>query len=130
MTMADYNVTLQVKRDTCARWALCKTAVPAKGQVIVYTDYGKRENEDGTVTDIPAIKIGDGNAYLVDLPFVGDDLRAEIEKAVAKYEQFQEHIRNQRIHVSDTDREKWDRKLSCRVEDETLEFTYVDQMQP
>jgi len=31
--------------------------------------------KDGEMIDLPAIKIGDGKAYVQDLPFVDDDTR-------------------------------------------------------
>lgn len=121
--MAEYRVELRVKRDTTARWNQCKLFVPEKGRIIVYTDYKKIVDEEGNETFIPGIKIGDGNAYLIDLPFVGDDMRLQIEEAVAKFE---EHIANAKIHVSDQDREKWNKKLSLTVKDEVLEFGFAE----
>lgn len=121
--MAEYKVELRVKRDTTARWNQCKLFVPEKGRIIVYTDHKKILDGEGNEVNVPGIKIGDGNAYLIDLPFVDDDIRLQIEQAVARFE---EHIANQKVHVSDQDREKWNKKLSFTVKDEVLEFELAE----
>ena len=51
---------------TTAQWAELTTLVSVKGEVYVYSDYATDENNN----PIPAIKVGDGLAYVVDLPFV------------------------------------------------------------
>lgn len=49
---------------TTAEWAQLTTLVSQRGMIYVWSDY-KTENN----VPIPAIKIGDGLAYVVDLPF-------------------------------------------------------------
>lgn len=49
---------------TTAKWQSLTSLVSVKGTIYVWSDY---KTEDGE--DIPAIKIGDGLAYVVDLPF-------------------------------------------------------------
>ena len=51
---------------------------------------------------IPGFKVGDGQAYLIDLPFV-DDVYAR-------------HILDQSIHVSPEDRASWSSKITCYVD--------------
>ena len=60
--------------------------------------------------DIPGFKVGDGQAYLVDLPFA-DDLYAR-------------HILNSAIHVSAEDRASWSNKITCYI-DPNAESTLV-----
>ena len=70
--MADARI--QVKRDTTANWEAVKgTFIPLAGELIVYTDYRQETyTDDGGQTrtrDVPAFKVGTGNAYLGDLAF-------------------------------------------------------------
>ena len=69
--MAIINTRLCLRRDTTANWNLKRDFIPLSGEVCIYTDYKRKVNSDETVTLIPGIKIGDGKAYLIDLPFVG-----------------------------------------------------------
>ena len=87
--------------DTKEHWAEMLSFVPPKGSIVIYSDYATIDDEV-----IPAMKIGDGTTYLVDLPFVSDDIRHEVEQ----------HIQDATIHVSAADREAWNNKVSCDVE--------------
>lgn len=79
---------------TSAEWALLTTLVSVKGEVYVYSDAG----QDADGNPIPKVKIGDGLAYVVDLPFAAaTDLR-----------------------ITDEDITNWNNKVSARVEGETL----------
>lgn len=49
---------------TTAQWNADPTLISKLNTLYVYTDY---ETQDGV--DIPALKVGDGLAYLIDLPF-------------------------------------------------------------
>lgn len=49
-------------------WNSDKSYIPNEGDIIVYNNY--KTTEDGKT--IAGIKIGDGMAYLVDLPFLTD----------------------------------------------------------
>ena len=68
-----------------------------QGYIYIYSDYKQLDNED-----IPGIKIGDGNAYLADLPFI-DSIYAQ-------------HIVNTVIHISQSDRDFWDDKVTCFID--------------
>lgn len=102
---------------TRAEWSEISTYVPAEGEIVIYSDW----NVIDGVT-YPAVKIGDGNAYVVDLPIIagGEDMAFIIELA----DMLTEHINNMAIHVSDEDRERWDNKLNYEVNEslETLVF--------
>lgn len=54
----------QIFQDTTANWNAQTFLIGKKDCLYVYTDY---KQEDGK--DIPAFKVGDGLAYLIDLPF-------------------------------------------------------------
>lgn len=83
--------------------------------IVVYTDYAQETDpETGETYDIPGIKIGDGNAYLIDKPFVGDDTR----------DMLVEHINNQVIHITAEERQEWNDKLNyVEPDSDLLEFT-------
>lgn len=81
---------------TCAEWAQLTELVSVRGEAYVYSDAG--EDEDGN--PIPKIKYGDGNAYVVDLPFTtAIDFR-----------------------ITQTDIDNWNGKVSVRIEGDRLIF--------
>lgn len=51
--------------------------------------------KDGQTVLVPGLKIGDGNAYLIDKPFIDEDLRTFIAQ----------HISNNTIHITQTERQ-------------------------
>lgn len=55
--------------DTTENWNSNPSLVGERSHIYVYSDY-KVEEIDGETVYIPAIKIGDGNSYLIDMPFV------------------------------------------------------------
>ena len=68
--MDTLDVRIQSKHDTTAHWAIVQASfIPLAGEVIIYDDY-KTVVEDGVTKNVPGVKIGTGNAYLGDLPFV------------------------------------------------------------
>lgn len=96
--------------DTTENWNLQTTFVPDEGMIIVYTDHERIEDQSGNVTFVPGLKIGDGNAYVVDLPFIDDSTT----------DQLLEHINDQAAHVSQQDRDFWNNKLNYNLSGETL----------
>lgn len=95
-----------------AYWNAHRDYIPALGEVIIYTD---RRIIDGIT--YAGIKIGDGNAYLIDLPFLGDDGIIQVLNALNA------HIQDTVAHVTQDDRDRWDAKLNYDVNDEILVFT-------
>lgn len=57
----------QIFSDTTANWNAQRDLIGKKDCIYVYTDY---EINRETGEQIPSMKIGTGNAYLIDLPFV------------------------------------------------------------
>lgn len=98
LSMADIEA---VYDDTTANWQLQRDFIPRAGAIIIYSDYAEIDGQN-----IPNIKIGDGLAYLVDLPFVSDDLRETITN----------HIDNSTVHITAAERRSWDNKVTCYVE--------------
>lgn len=81
---------------TSAEWAQLTTLVSMRGEVYVYTD----AEQDAQGNPIPKIKIGDGNAYVVDLPFsAATDFR-----------------------ITQADIDNWNNKVSVRANGEELIF--------
>lgn len=95
--------------DTKAHWDNKPTYVPEPGEIVIYTD---RNVINGL--SYPGIKIGDGNAYLVDLPFLGDDVFMNI---IALLE---DHINNTDIHVTPEEKQFWNNKLNYSINNEIL----------
>lgn len=95
--------------NTSEHWNANPLYVPDIGEMVIYTD---RRTVNGI--NYPGIKIGDGNAYLVDLPFIGDDLYEQIMGVLSN------HINNSDIHVTTEEKEFWNNKLNCEVENGTL----------
>lgn len=99
------NARIQQKRDTTANWNAARGFIPLKGEVIIYSDYKVMnkviDGEERTVY-IPGIKIGDGRAYVQDLPFIDEELRDKLLM----------HIENPNIHVTLQEKLFWNNKLN------------------
>lgn len=89
-----------VKYGTTAYWNDRRDYIPERGTIVVYSDYAQ-ETIDGNLVDIPNIKVGDGLAYLIDLPFIEDDLRKIVD----------EHIDDDVIHITQQERLFWNNKV-------------------
>lgn len=82
---------------TSAEWAQLTTLVSMPGEIYVYSDGG---GTDPQGKPIPKLKIGDGNAYVVDLPFA-----ASID-----------------MRITDQDIANWNNKVAVRIEGDRLIF--------
>jgi hypothetical protein len=122
--MSDTITTrIKLKRDTTSNWNNAVGFIPLQGEVIIYTDYQTKswtvEEYGETVTktvNIPGLKIGDGLAYVQDLPFVDEELR----------EKLMNHINNMDIHVTLADKEFWNNKVNIDDSDELVSGDLVD----
>lgn len=96
--------------NSTENWRAQPTFIPNSGDIVIYADKATLSN--GTV--VPGIKIGDGQAYGIDLPFVGDDVLQSLTA----------HINDNVKHVTTNERQFWNNKLNCNDEvlDETLVF--------
>lgn len=100
--------------DTTEHWNSQLGFIPKRGEIIIYSDY-KTITRDGRTVYVPGIKIGSGNGYLVDLPFVDD----------AVCENLAEHIQDRVAHVTQNEKDFWNNKLNmldAQIENETLVF--------
>ena len=85
--------------------------IPKKGEIRLYLDKTTFE-KNGSIITVPGIKVGDGLAYGVDLPFLGDDILQRVL----------DHIANNVIHITQAERDFWNNKINCQdqVERENL----------
>ena len=101
-------ITKEVHTATTEEWNSTPELMTRDGHVYVYTDHA----QDSEGNDIPGIKIGTGREYLIDAPFI-DAVYAE-------------HIVNDIIHITQEEREFWNDKVRCYIDennDEKLIFT-------
>lgn len=78
--------------NTNEYWSNNRNLKSENGVIYIFSDYYTTSNN----TVVPGIKIGDGNAYVYDLPFVDEKLN--------------EHILNSVIHVTQADKDRWNSK--------------------
>lgn len=88
----------KVYANTKQNWNSQLGLISEKNAIYVYTDYAIIDGDS-----VPAIKIGDGLAYVIDLPFVSDDTRAQILS----------HIGDPIPHVSSEERSFWNNKITA-----------------
>ena len=91
---------------TTAYFEGVKTTVPPKGQLVIFSDLRKRATSDGSEIISAGIKIGDGIKTIEQLPFIDWF--------------YWDHINDENIHVTTKEKEFWNKKISCDVDDETL----------
>ena len=108
-TLQDYlnlNLEKQVLFDTTANWNAQSTLQTQANTLYVYTDYDTDENNNL----VAGIKVGDGNAYLIDKPFL--DVK------------FKEHALDSTLHTTEQEKTFWNNKVRCYYTGiETLVFT-------
>lgn len=91
--------------DTTSGWNSQIQLVGQEGFIYVYSDYMTSGSQN-----IPGIKIGDGSAYLIDLPFVeGGNV------ALAR------HMADSAVHVTAAEKEFWNNKVTCFMAQTTAE---------
>ena len=109
-------IVQNVYTDTTENWNSKLSYIPLRGDVIIYSDNGQITDQYGETINVPGVKIGDGNAYLIDLPFVGADIRYQI------LTELRTHTNNAMIHITDAERQFWNNKLNCTVNNCNLIF--------
>lgn len=103
--------TNKVYSGTNAYWSEHSTFKGSSGDIIVVTDYALKEGKY-----IAGIKVADGLAYAIDLPYVTEILESQIT----------EHIADTTVHITANERLSWNNKVSARmdtVDKENLIFT-------
>ena len=107
---AETQIADLIQSFPTAEWNKEPSLIAKKNHIYVYTDYFIYNDKS-----IPAIKIGDGTSYLIDMPFV-DEYRADVIN----------HVMNNTIHVTQQDKDFWNNKVSCFIslsDSEQLVFT-------
>lgn len=102
---ATINSRIKFKRDTTQNWNAAKNLVPLEGELIIYTDYQEIEKEINGETKtvlLPGMKIGDGMAYVQDLPFIDEELR----------DMLMTHIGNTDAHTTALEKLFWNNKIN------------------
>lgn len=102
-----------IRYRTTAEWQSTPLYIPAAGEVLVYTDHGTID-VNGETIPVPGIKVGDGIAYGIDLPFVGDDVLVSVVERISAHEG------NTDIHTTAAEKAFWNNKLNCVVSEELL----------
>lgn len=102
----------KISIDTTAGWGEKVSYVPIKGEIVIYSD---RAIVGGI--DRPGIKIGDGSAYVVDLPFFDEDETNRVINLLNN------HINNSQVHVTPEEKSFWNNKLNYQIDGENLIFT-------
>lgn len=100
--------TYPMAAKTKAQWDSDPTLMSKEGYVYIYLD--AYHDDEGNA--LAAIKVGDGQAYIIDLPYIDEELY--------------EHIHDSAIHVNEGEREFWNNKVRCFVSqdnDEHIIFT-------
>ena len=100
---------------TTEYWNAQPSLVGEKSHIYVYTDYAVTKNGEESVL-VPNIKIGDGNAYLIDNPFVTTSVEELIDL----------HINDMTRHITEEERILWNNKVRCYLssnDNETVVFT-------
>ena len=110
--ITQHNIIFQSK--TVEQWNIDKFLISKKDVLYIYTNY-KTIVQDEKELVIPGLKLGDGNSYLIDLPFLNND---RFERVLL------EHINNGTIHVSPEDRWFWNNKINvnAQIQEENLVF--------
>lgn len=83
---------------TTRYWNAQPRLISQSKTIYVYTDH----DQDGEGNDIPGFKLGDGMAYLIDMPFVTQNM--------------EDHIKDQIRHITQDERNKWNNKVSVRID--------------
>ena len=92
------NGDCKVLYASTATWNSQPQLISKRGYIYIYSDYKQNEQEQ----NIPGFKVGDGSAYLIDMPFT-DDL-------------IQKHLSNNIIHITQEEREFWNNKVRCYID--------------
>lgn len=94
---------------TTATWNSQPQLVSEMGYIYIYSDYKQNDQDQ----NIAGMKVGDGNAYLIDMPFTDELLY--------------DHLADNVSHITQQEREFWNNKVRCfidsEVQDDTLIFT-------
>ena len=73
--------TGKILSATTAYWNSKPGLITETNTIYIYTDY-RQEEKQGEIVNIPGLKIGDGLAYLIDIPFIDESEELSDSKAL------------------------------------------------
>ena len=103
--------------DTTEHWDSQAGLVSQEGVVYIYSDYTYIEDDVGNRTWIAGLKVGDGSAYLRDLPFVSDAMTATIIH----------HVSDSSMHTTPQEKAFWNNKVSSYIDHEDGEVLVLSK---
>lgn len=109
------GVSNNIHYGTTEYWNAQPSLIGEKSHIYVYTDYAVMDNNGDNIF-VPNIKIGDGNAYLIDNPFITTSVEDLINL----------HIEDATKHITEEERTIWNGKVRCYLnpnDNETVVFT-------
>lgn len=89
--------TVRVYRGTTQAWDSQVSLVSELNAIYIYSDHDTYDDEA-----LPAIKIGDGTSFLIDMPFITDHTSELLN-----------HLADGDIHVTIQEKTFWNNKVSC-----------------
>lgn len=101
--------------NTTEVWNAQTDLIGIAGHIYIYTDYTSVV-KNGVTVDVPNIKIGDGNAFLIDNPFV----TTSVDELLSL------HINDISKHVTSVEKDSWNNKVRCYISEsdsENIVFT-------
>lgn len=90
---------------TTAYWNAQTGLVSEEGAIYIYSDASSVDGGSGNTVNIPGMKIGDGAAYVVDLPFMSGSDAAVVEN----------HIADSDMHTTSAEKDFWNNKVSAGI---------------
>lgn len=87
----------KVLYNTTAFWNDHPQTIAKEGYIYIYSDW----KQDGQGKNIAGIKVGDGKAYLIDMPFTD--------------EVWEDHVNDTVRHITEQEREFWNNKVRCYI---------------
>ena len=101
---------IPIHYGTTNHWNSQPELVGKKSHIYVYSDFAETEI-DGEIVSVPNIKSGDGNAFLIDNPFITASVEDLLEL----------HIADTSVHISADERDFWNSKVRCFIDPESPE---------
>lgn len=100
--------------DRTENWNAQIDFIGRDGAIYIYSDYSTEKDGAGGTVNVPSIKIGDGSTPLIDRPFVAAQFAEAVTDIVS--ESVIAKLNDDRMIVTQEDREKWDRKVTCLLD--------------
>lgn len=109
--------------DTKAHWDSQPSLRTKANTIYVYTD-AFTYTVDGQQVVVAGIKVGDGNAYLIDVAFITDYLANAI---VELNQTVQNHLDDNVRHITSAERTKWNNKINYELSEEDQELLIINR---